>query len=234
MTVGGLNPRYYLLHFEYASRGHVVMELLWDIGMCLGALHLPEIKDYDREEQYLEIHHRVETDPPLRTGDEGVRTVVLTETVCETLDDWIEHQRPDVTDEHARNPLITSEQGRRWKTNIHEAVYRATRSCYVRDECPNGEGRTAREQTTGPIAPVIQRQPARSPSGKHHTHRLCEALPEKVVSDWMNIDPDLLDIHYDKGSEEQKVEQHRGYLDNIKLAFFLRFSPRTQVISCTQ
>jgi integrase len=206
----------YLRRFEYASREHVVMEVLWNTGMRLGALHSLDIEDYDREEQYLEIHHRPETDTPLKNGDEGERLVALTQTVCETLDDWIEHQRPDVTDEHGRNPLITSEHGRLGKTNIREAVYRATRPCYVGSECPHGrdeddcEGTNYGHYSTCPssVSPHAVRRGS-------ITHHLSEDVPEKVVSDRMNVGPDVLDKHYDKRSERQKVEQRRGYLDNI-------------------
>ena len=47
------------------------------------------------------------------------------------------------------------------------------------------------------------------------THFLTEDVPEKVVSDRMNVGQNVLDKHYDKRSEEVKVEQRRGYLDNI-------------------
>ena len=47
------------------------------------------------------------------------------------------------------------------------------------------------------------------------THHLTEDVPEKVVSDRMNVGQDVLDKHYDRRSEEVKVEQRRGYLEDV-------------------
>jgi hypothetical protein len=47
------------------------------------------------------------------------------------------------------------------------------------------------------------------------THYLTEDVPEKVVSDRMNVSKDVLDKHYDKRSEEVKVEQRREYLEGL-------------------
>jgi hypothetical protein len=47
------------------------------------------------------------------------------------------------------------------------------------------------------------------------THHLTEEIPEKVVSDRMNVGPEVLKKHYDQRTEEEKVEQRRPYLDNI-------------------
>jgi hypothetical protein len=44
---------------------------------------------------------------------------------------------------------------------------------------------------------------------------LTEDIPEKVISDRMNVGEDVLDKHYDRRSEEVKVEQRRGYLEDV-------------------
>ncbi len=33
------------------------------------------------------------------------------------------------------------------------------------------------------------------------------------MNEWMNVGMDVLDKHYDKRSEQVKMEQRRGYLD---------------------
>jgi hypothetical protein len=39
---------------------------------------------------------------------------------------------------------------------------------------------------------------------------LTEDVPEKVISDRMNVGEDVLDKHFDRHSNEVKVEQRRG------------------------
>ncbi|MFB6187897.1 MAG: site-specific integrase, partial [Halobacteriaceae archaeon] len=47
------------------------------------------------------------------------------------------------------------------------------------------------------------------------THWLNEDLPERVVSDRANMSPEILRKHYDRRSPRDRMEQRRGYLDNI-------------------
>ena len=44
---------------------------------------------------------------------------------------------------------------------------------------------------------------------------LSEDIPEKGESDRMNVGMDVLDKHYDKHSEQMKMEQRRGYIDAV-------------------
>ena len=47
------------------------------------------------------------------------------------------------------------------------------------------------------------------------THHLSKDVPEKVVSDRMNVGLDALEKHYDRRTESEKTEQRRDYLDDI-------------------
>jgi hypothetical protein len=47
------------------------------------------------------------------------------------------------------------------------------------------------------------------------THALTKNVPVEVIGDRMNVSRDILDKHYDKRSEEVKLEQRRGYLENM-------------------
>jgi hypothetical protein len=47
------------------------------------------------------------------------------------------------------------------------------------------------------------------------THYLRQDVPEKVVSDRMNVSTDILDRHYDERGEEVKAEQRRQFLEDV-------------------
>jgi hypothetical protein len=44
---------------------------------------------------------------------------------------------------------------------------------------------------------------------------LSKDIPGEVVSDRINVGQDTLDKHYDKRTQEQRVKQRRGYLEDV-------------------
>jgi site-specific recombinase XerD len=206
----------YQRKFEYASRPHVIFEILWHTGIRLGALHSLDIDDYDDEAERIELKHRPKEGTPLKNGDEGERMIALNADVCRVIEDWIEHHRHEVRDQYDRRPLLTSRNGRMNTSSIRDTIYRATRPCQYADECPKGRDINECEATQ---YPNYSKCPANvSPHDIRRgsiTHFLTEDIPEQVVSDRMNVGQEVLDKHYDKRSEEVKVEQRRDYLNNI-------------------
>jgi len=206
----------YQRKFEYASRSHVIIEILWHTGIRLGALHSLDVDDYDPEAERLDFHHRPDSGTRLKNGSEGERMIALDSDVCRVIEDWIEYHRHDVEDDYGREPLITTRNSRLNKTNIRDAVYQVTRPCYYGEDCPKGRDPDDCEATTYPDycrCPVnVSTHAIRRGS---ITHFLTEDVPEKVVSDRMNVGQDVLDKHYDKRDEEVKVEQRRDYINGI-------------------
>ncbi len=47
------------------------------------------------------------------------------------------------------------------------------------------------------------------------THHLTQDVPEQVVSDRMNVSQRVLEEHYDRRSEEVKIEQRCGSFENV-------------------
>lgn len=206
----------YQRRFEYACRAHVITEILWHTGVRLGALHSLDVEDFDEEHERLEFTHRPDEETPLKNGQEGERMIALSAEVCRVIEDWRDHHRHEVEDEYGREPLLTSRNGRMNRASIRDAIYRVTRPCYYADECP--KGRDPDECEAGRY-PHYSKCPANvSPHAIRRgsiTHFLTEDVPEKVVSDRMNVGQDVLDKHYDKRDESVKVEQRRDYINGI-------------------
>jgi site-specific recombinase XerD len=206
----------YLRQFKYASRRHVILELLWHTGMRLGTLRALDVDDYGPEPGRLAVQHRPGEGTALKNGTKAERLVALDPGICEVLDAWIDHQRPEVTDKEGRDPLLTTENGRIAGTTIRETVYSVTRPCFYAGECPHDRDPEEceatkygyRSQCPSSVSPHSVRRGS-------ITHHLSEDVPEKVVSDRMDVGQEVLDKHYDKRSEEQKVEQRREYLRDM-------------------
>jgi len=126
----------YLDRFHYASREHVIIAVLWHTGIRLGTLRTLDVDDFDPDgEALLRIRHRPDTGTPLKNGTAAKRTIAIGEYYIEVIQDYLQHNRHDVTDEHGREPLITSNRGRLSESATRMAVYRYTRPCVVA-ECP--------------------------------------------------------------------------------------------------
>jgi len=206
----------YLRRFDYATRRHVMLEILWNTGIRLGSLLTLDVDDYDSDREFLRVAHRPDTGTPLKNGDEGERLVAINADTCRAIEDWIDHNRHDVTDEYGREPLLTTQNGRVPGSTVRDAVYVMTRPCFYTGECPIGRDPDECEATDyGHYSKCPENVSPHDIRRGSITYHLSEDVPEKVVSDRMNVGMEVLDKHYDKRSEEVKVEQRRGYLDDL-------------------
>jgi site-specific recombinase XerD len=206
----------YLRQFEFGTRTHALVEVLWHSGMRIGAAQSLDLEDYDADEQYLRLRHRPDTGTRLKNKDDGERFVALSEDVCSVLDGYIRFNRIEGEDEHRRQPLFASKFGRPSKSTLRDGIYQITRPCEYTGECPHDreiESCEALEHNKASKCPSsVSPHAIRRGSITHH---LSEEVPETVVSDRMNVSPDVLEKHYDRREERDKAEQRRDYLDNI-------------------
>jgi integrase len=206
----------YLRKYQYASREHVVLTLLWHTMMRVGAVHALDVEDFDADNQYIEVTHRPEQGTSVKNADDGERLIALSEEVCQILIDWITDQRPETTDEYGREPLIASEQGRVHRSTLRRDCYRFTRPCVFTDECPHDReiddcdaaDHDYSYECPSSVSPHAFRRGA-------ITKALNEDVPEKVISDRANVSEAVLDEHYDNRSHREKMEQRREYLDDL-------------------
>jgi len=206
----------YLGKYEYASKRHALLTVLWHTGCRMGAAHSLDVSDFDAEEQALAIRHRPDTETNLKNKQSGERICALSEDVCEVLQDYIEVTRDDVTDDYGREPLFTTRYGRMHRSKIREMVYAVTRPCAYGEECPHGRDLNSCEAATYTYASKCPSSV--SPHDVRRgaiTHLLRNDVPKQVVSDRVNSSPETLEKHYSQLTEEEKMEQRREYLDSM-------------------
>ncbi len=209
----------HLERFEYASVEHVGWLLLTETGVRVGTTRALDVEDYrpDAEQPHIDVVHRPETDTPIKNGPRGERRIGISAEVCAVVDDYLEHQRPDVTDEHDREPLLATSQGRVATTTIRRYVYKWSRPCAIGQECPHDrdpdecEAAVDLDRASGCPSSVTPHPIRRG----YITHLLQAGVPVDVVSDRCNVSPKVIDRHYDVRTEEDKMRQRREVLDEI-------------------
>lgn len=130
----------YLAKYEYASFRHVLFNLVWNLGCRIGgvrALDLGDFHAHSPDGPFIEFHHRPETGTPLKNKWKSERKPPIRESLRDVIVDYIEEHRHDVTDDHGREPLLTTKQGRPAKTTIQRNIYAMTRPCYYTNDCPH-------------------------------------------------------------------------------------------------
>ncbi len=206
----------HLSKFEYASAAHAIIRVLWETGIRAGTLRGLDLRDYDEANQSLRIRHRPDTETPLKNQGAANRHVAIKPRTCMILDDYIDEHRPDVIDEHARQPLFATSHGRRSIQSIRATVYYWTCPCRINNECPHGENPDTCESNDWESASTcpssVSPHPVRRGSITHH---LREGVPLSVVADKTDVSHDVLDEHYDRLSEMESMEVRRRYLDNV-------------------
>ncbi|WP_338141483.1 tyrosine-type recombinase/integrase [Natrinema saccharevitans] len=197
----------YLAEFHYASTKHVLLALLWGTGMRMGAARSIDLKDVDLEDRFLGLRHRPETGTPLKNGVGGERLVAISPDLAYLVEDFIENTRPEQTDDVGREPLLTSREGRLASSTVRRYIYDVTAPCFRNLECPDCERGTTAKCPESVTPHAVRRGSI--------THFLTKDVPTEVVGDRMDVSRKILDKHYDRRSEEVKLEQRRSYLDNI-------------------
>lgn len=205
----------YLSKFEYASLRHALFELLWVTGMRIGAAWSLDIGDFDAENRSLSIRHRPEQGTYLKQKEKGERDVSLRPGTVAVVEDYIVHTRESNTDEYGREPLFTSQYGRRGTSNLREQIYRVTQPCYY-GGCPVGNDPETCDYIGKPLL-------ARCPENVHPhairrgaiTWALLNDVPPYAASKRMNVSEKTIEKHYYPATEQEKMESRRDYFDNL-------------------
>lgn len=205
----------HLERFQYASRDHVVMTILWHTGIRLGSLRTFDVEDFDENAQCLDLRHRPDTETPLKNQQSAERSIAIGPHYCDVIRDYIDHNRHDVTDDHGRHPLITSNRGRLSSVSVRESIYKLTQPCQFGD-CPHDK-----DPSTCDWKQHGNRAGCPSSHSPHGIRRgsiaehLRNGTPEEIVSDRANVSSEVLDQHYDERTEREKMQVRRDFIEGL-------------------
>lgn len=197
----------YLSTYEYASIEHVLLALLWETGIRIGAANSIDLQDVDLDRQCIQLNHRPNEGTTLKNGKSGERLIAISPELADLLGDYIETQRNETSADYNRKALLTTKQGRMHRNTMRRMINRITAPCYRGKSCPDCKVDLNKKCPEAVSPHAIRRGSI--------THFLSKDVPVEIVSDRMNVSRKVLDEHYDRRSEEVKLEQRRRYLDNI-------------------
>lgn len=205
-----------LERYHFCSRPHVSLALMWHTMSRVGAVRALDLRDVDLQDQHVEFRHRPHADTPLKNKGESERHVAISDDIAELLEEWIEKQRPDTVDEYGRQPLISTEHGRVAVATIRHYAYKFTQPCRYKVACTEGRDPDYCDATAhgkeSQCPASVSPHPFRRGS---ITHWLRSDVPSHAVSSRADVSERVIEKHYDERTEGDKMEQRRGYLENI-------------------
>jgi integrase len=200
----------HLQRYEFASRDHIVLLLIWHTGARLGGVRSIDVGDVDLEGESpaIEFHHRPKQDTPLKNDRLSERHNRIHPKVAEVLEEYIDHRRTEVTDDYGRRPLISTTHGRASRSTIRETVYKYTRPCEIGEGCPHN--RDIEDCVATNYKKATKCPSSRSPHDFRKarvTNYRNDGVAREIVSDRLDASEDVLDKHYDRASKRQRAER---------------------------
>lgn len=205
----------YYDQFQYASREHALLSILWRTGMRRSAVHSIDVDDLEPNDHAIRIKHRIDEGTKLKNGEAGERWVYLGPRWFQIVEDYINNpDRVDGTDEFGRRPLFTTFRGDRPKPGtIYNWVVRALHPCSY-SECPHDttpEKCEARGRSASLAKCPSSVNPHAIRRGAITTH-LNDDTPPEVVSERMDVSLEVLYRHYDARTNREKMAVRKKHL----------------------
>ena len=205
--------------YWWGSMEHVLFELYWAAAIRLGGIHSLDADDFDASEPSIDLKHRPDTGTTLKNKYDGERTVSLTETTAEAIEDYLSNpERPDVVDEHGREPLLASQAGGRpSKSHLRNITYWMTLPCNSQEGCPYDDrdpneceyrkNKNHSSKCPGSKAPHALRSGAL-------TRQIKREVPPHLISERANVSVETLYEHYVELSEKERMQVRRKWFDD--------------------
>jgi len=228
----------FLERYEYASRNHVIMLLMWRFAFRYSDLRAIDVRDLSLdgeldEERLREIGEepenlpdqigphlymvsRPETGTRLKNHLKSQRVVSLTDEEVQVLRDYIENKRTDVTDDAGREPLVTTVQGRPTDSSVRRWMYRMTQPCLVGD-CPH-------DRDPDDCEFLRHGHESGCPS-THAPHRIRtgaisnmreQGISVEDVAERVDATPETVRQHYDFSAEMKRLENRRSQFEDLQ------------------
>lgn len=207
----------YLNKYEYGTLEHVTLLLLARTGRRTGCIHSLDQNDVhiDEENPYIELRHRPDEGTRLKNDEKSEGHIAITQEVAQVLADYISTNRPDVTDDYGRAPLLATKYGRASKSTIRRIVYTVTRPCEIGKECPHDRDPSDCDAAQRRNA-AVQCPSSHSPHDLKHgyiSNGRRKGVPLDVLSDRCDVTEECLRKHYDESTQEERCEIRRRILD---------------------
>lgn len=200
----------YLDTYEYGTMRHAVFAVFWSTGFRIGTVRSLDLGDYHSNDGYFTLHHRPESETPLKNKRSAEREINLHRWVCDVLDDYIEMHRDDVLDDYDRAPLFTTKQGRPVDSVIRDHISSVTRPCHYTNECPHDREISECDATSRLYAQRCPSSVSPHPLRRSAiTYWLSEGHEPYLISDRMDVGLETLEKHYDARSESEKRRLRR-------------------------
>lgn len=195
---------------------HALVELLWNTGPRIGGVHSLDVTDFDAKNNEIRFRHRPSEGTRLKNGSgsdcrvgDGERNVVLQECVVTALEDYLQFERPDITDEYSREPLFVTQYGRAARSTIRRKVYEAT-SCRWLSEVEGAERCTGNCDPDSDVCwhsyyPHAIRRGA-------IVHHLSGGLRPDIASERFDVSVSTIRKHYDPRSKRKRKEDRLAHV----------------------
>ena len=228
----------HLERFEYASRDHVVMLLMWRFAFRYSDLRAIDLRDLSldgdlKEERLREIGEEPENLPDeigphlymvsrpesgtrLKNHLKSQRVVSLTSEEVQVLRDYIETKRIDKTDDAGREPLVTTVQGRPTDASVRRWMYMMTQPCLI-GGCPH-------DRDTDDCEFLEHGHESGCPS-THSPHRIRtgaisnmreQGISVEDVAERVDATPETVRQHYDFSAEMKRLENRRTQFEDLQ------------------
>jgi hypothetical protein len=188
----------YLRKYKYADVEHVAMELMCESGPRKAGLQGRDKDDFDFEEQVLQYEHFEETQ--LKNNEKSEREITLYGDTPEIIQDYLDDQRPQVTDSDGRKPLLTKGNGRISLSTLQKIAYKWTRPCAVGLDCPHDRDPKECE------AAQRNNSAYKCPSSRAQKNR---GVSSDAIDQRCDVSPRVQELHYDlpdSTEERQRFE----------------------------